>query len=37
MERVRRMGWWIAVPVGVALGLLLALGLGQAASPASAQ
>jgi hypothetical protein len=31
------MGWWIAVPVGVALGLLLALGLDRAASPASAQ
>ncbi|HEX2502342.1 MAG TPA: hypothetical protein VHK00_00235, partial [Miltoncostaeaceae bacterium] len=37
MERARRMGWWIAVPVGVALGLLLALGLDRAASPASAQ
>jgi hypothetical protein len=31
------LGWWIAVPVGVALGLLLALGLDRAASPATAQ
>jgi hypothetical protein len=31
------LGWWIAVPVGVALGLLLALGLDRAASPANAQ
>jgi hypothetical protein len=30
------MAWWIAVPVGVALGLALALGLDRAAGPASA-
>jgi hypothetical protein len=31
------MGWWFAVPVGIALGLALALGLDRAAAPASAQ
>jgi hypothetical protein len=35
MPRARRMGWWIAVPVGIALGLLLALGIDRAASPAA--
>jgi hypothetical protein len=33
----RRLWWWIAVPAGVILGLLLALGLDRAASPAGAQ
>ena len=37
MERTRRMRWWIAVPVGLALGLALALGLDRAAAPAGAQ
>jgi hypothetical protein len=36
MERARRMGWWIAVPVGLAMGLALALGLDRASSPAAA-
>jgi hypothetical protein len=31
------MGWWLAVPVGIALGLALAVGLDRAAAPASAQ
>ena len=35
MERARRMRWWIAVPVGLALGLALAVGLDRAAAPAS--
>jgi hypothetical protein len=30
------MGWWIAVPVGIALGLLLAMALDRAAAPAAA-
>jgi hypothetical protein len=30
------MGWWLAVPVGIALGLALAVGLDRAAAPASA-
>lgn len=37
MRHARRMGSWIAVPVGVALGLVLALGLDRAAEPAGAQ
>ena len=36
MSRARRMGWWIAVPVGIALGLLLAMALDRAAAPAAA-
>jgi hypothetical protein len=31
------MGWWLAVPVGVALGLALALALDRAAEPAAGQ
>ena len=31
------MGWWLAVPIGVALGLALAVGLDRAAEPAGAQ
>jgi hypothetical protein len=37
MRRARRMGWWFAVPVGIALGLALAVGLDRAAEPAGAQ
>jgi hypothetical protein len=37
MQRVRRMGWWLAVPVGLALGLAFAVGLDRAAEPAAAQ
>jgi hypothetical protein len=37
MRRARRMGWWLAVPVGVALGLALAVGLDRAAEPAAGQ
>jgi hypothetical protein len=37
MRTARRMGWWVAVPVGIALGLALALALDRAAAPASAQ
>jgi hypothetical protein len=31
------MGWWVAVPLGIALGLALALAIDSAAAPASAQ
>jgi hypothetical protein len=31
------MGWWLAGPVGIALGLALAVGLDRAAAPAEAQ
>jgi hypothetical protein len=37
MRAARRMGWWVAVPLGIALGLALALALDSAAAPASAQ
>src|SRR5688500_15776452 len=37
MRYARRMGWWLAVPVGVALGLALALALDRAAEPAAGQ
>jgi hypothetical protein len=35
MPRVRRFGWWAAVPAGIALGLLLALAIDRAAPPAA--
>ncbi len=37
MRHARRMGWWLAVPVGLALGLALALALDRAAEPAAGQ
>jgi hypothetical protein len=37
MREARRMGWWLAVPVGLALGLALALALDRAAEPAAGQ
>jgi hypothetical protein len=37
MHHARRMGWWLAVPVGIALGLALAIGLDRAAEPAAGQ
>jgi hypothetical protein len=37
MERARRWRWWVAVPIGVALGFALAVGLDRAAAPAGAQ
>jgi hypothetical protein len=37
MQHARRMGWWLAVPVGIALGLALAVGLDRAAEPAAGQ
>jgi hypothetical protein len=37
MGRARRMTWWLAVPVGIALGLAVAVGIDRAADPAAAQ
>lgn len=37
MKSTRRVGWWIALPVGLALGLLIALGVDRGQSPARAQ
>lgn len=37
MRAARRMGWWVAVPIGIALGLALAIAIDRVAAPASAQ